>query len=232
MLEFRDESNLPVEQQVDCLIEHINKIYMDEDYLKNVSASDKLTKIVVGVLLMGNPAITIKCIAEIYDKDFWNIWDEIQDAYHHTFWGSQEENSEEITTSDFFHCECEDMLPYWEENDSIEFSEELKEWFSSLKSSYDTIIDNYQDRFYSLRDIFLLLKSANDEFRKIYVFEDFLNAAIESVSDKKYQTLWKLFDNLLQNARQEENKDSGRKILRRFLAICGNESLREKVFGF
>ena len=229
---FREESNIPVEQQVDCLIEHVKKIYTQKGYFNDISSESKLAEILITVVLMNNPAITVKCIAEIYDTDFWNIWDEIQDAYNHTFWGSQEENNEEITTSDFFHCECEDMLPYWEENDNIEFSEELKVWFSSLKSSYDTIIDNYQDRFYSLRDIFLLLKSANDEFRKIYVFEDFLNATIESVSDKKYQTLWKIFDNLLQNARQEENKDSGRKILRRFLAICGNESLREKVFGF
>ena len=42
-----------------------------------------------------------------------------------------------------------------------------------------------------------MLEEANENYYQIYAFSDFFEETLENICDKRYQTLWKIFDNMV-----------------------------------
>ena len=89
------------------------------------------------------------------------------------------------------------MIPYWEDNGKLEFSNELWEWFKALKTEYERLLMDDVIIEQPLRYILDLMEEAYDDFYNIFTFTEFFEESLENLNDKKYQALWRLYDNMI-----------------------------------
>lgn len=64
------------------------------------------------------------------------------------------------------------------------------------------------------------------------LFMIFFEESLENLMNIKYQTLWMIYEELLQKKEPKEDFDKKRQILRRFMALVANRELRKQVLGF
>lgn len=76
------------------------------------------------------------------------------------------------------------------------------------------------------------LMSQADQQYDVYTFYDFFEESLENLMNIKYQTLWMIYEELLQKKEPKEDFDKKRQILRRFMALVANKELRKQVLGF
>lgn len=76
------------------------------------------------------------------------------------------------------------------------------------------------------------LMSQADQQYDVYTFYDFFEESLENLMNIKYQTLWMIYEELLQKKEPKEDFDKKRQILRRFMALVANRELRKQVLGF
>ena len=76
------------------------------------------------------------------------------------------------------------------------------------------------------------LMSQADQQYDVYTFYDFFEESLENLMNIKYQTLWMIYEELLQKKEPKEDFDKKRQILRRFMALLANRELRKQVLGF
>ena len=76
------------------------------------------------------------------------------------------------------------------------------------------------------------LMSQADQQYDVYTFYDFFEESLENLMNIKYQTLWMIYEELLQKKEPKEDFDKKRQILRRFMALVTNRELRKQVLGF
>lgn len=76
------------------------------------------------------------------------------------------------------------------------------------------------------------LMSQADQQYDVYTFYDFFEESLENLMNIKYQTLWMIYEELLQKKEPKEDFDKKRQILRRFMALVANRELRKQVLEF
>lgn len=163
-----------------------------------------------------------------------------------------------ISTEKFLCQSADNMIIYWEEGCKLEFTKELKDWFEELRAQYNDLLNDDFSIDRMLSYISDLLKEANDNYYNIYAFTGFVEETLENMQDKRYQVVWKMFDNMIHDPEMIEignvifvpdepkrrlisswwvmdwskRNNKARMILRRYMALMGNKELRCKIFGF
>ncbi|MEE0685738.1 MAG: hypothetical protein UEA60_03695 [Lachnospiraceae bacterium] len=163
-----------------------------------------------------------------------------------------------ISTEKFFCQSADDMIIYWEEGCELEFSNELKDWFRELRVQYGDLLNENFSIDKMMFYIVELLEEANENYYNIYAFTGFVEETLENMQDKRYQVLWKIFDNMIHDPKMLEignvifvpdepkrrltsswcvmewskKNNKARMLLRRYMALMGNKELRCKIFGF
>lgn len=84
---------------------------------------------------------------------------------------------------------------------------DLWEWFGLLKSEFDTVINSDFEIEKPLEYVLGLMEEARDNYYRIYTFSDFFEETLENLKDKRYQTVWKLYDEMLKEPKLMEAGD-------------------------
>lgn len=204
---YKQESKIDEESQLNILIDTLHSYYVTDN---NENLHDENLKHVLDALNISDaPAFVVKAISELYHKEFWELWEKIKDVVMRkqtSLYGNESYNVVPISTEKFFNQIPDDMIPYWTQNGDFEFSEELWDWFNLLKSKYDVLL---RDDFLvkePLKYIISLMEEADDNYYQIYTFTEFFEETLENLYDKRYQILWKLYEEML---RDSELKKAG-----------------------
>ena len=200
-----------------------------------------------------------KIIANVYEKDFWEVWDRIKDVAKRDTTKSKIYDYE---TDEYFQVSKDDLIYFWTKEKPIEFSESLQEWLQGLKGRFDQIMAEGVDMQSPLRRIKNIIDFGESHYYKLLLFEDFINETMDNIADKRFMALWMLFDEVLHDQENLEAAkvviehvewdslaneyrcgiwwlmsnelrfNKGRQAMRRFVALMANKGLRNKVFGF
>ena len=203
------------------------------------------------------PAFTVKAIAEIYERDFWDLWFEIKDVARRIYYNIHQDKrlyAQPTPTTEFFQLSPDDMIFYWTENGDIVFSEDLWNWFNELKVRFDQWMETDFTVERPLSFFLNVMAEADSSYYRIYTFSQFFEESLEHMRDKSYLALWKLYEELISDPElkaaatviyengmlaayswnwldQKLKFNKGRVTLRRYMALIANQPLRKKVFG-
>lgn len=200
------------ESQLHILME-ILRVYYEKDKKAVDSLPDgdeMLVDFLMSVSISDAPAFAVKVISEIYEVDFWTLWEKIRDVVkrkHENIYGNEGYYVVPISTEKFLGQSPDDMIPYWEEGCELEFSEELQDWFENLKEQYDDLLDTEFLIDNVLKYIVDLLQEVNENYYRIFAFSDFFEETLENLCDKRYRTLWRIFDNMIHDPEMKKAGD-------------------------
>ena len=259
--EFKKNSTLPIDEQYEYLIELIRNAFnfsYREDILEKYEANN-LDVLFCRILINKYIGIIGKIIADVYEKDFWEVWDRIKDVAKRDTTNSKIYDYE---TEEYFQVSKDDLIYFWTKEKPIEFSESLQEWLQGLKGRFDEIMAEGVNMKSPLRRIADTLDFGKVHYVRLYVFDDFMNETLDNITDARFIALWQLFDEVLHDQENlkaasvlfevahpnwvggsrkcdqwwclssEDKFNKGRQSMRRFLALVANRDLRNKIFGF
>lgn len=202
--DFINDTTIDKDNQLKMLMETIRAYYKrggNKTALSN-TVNEKLINLIKGLDVSDAPAFLFKAIAERYRKDFWDLWGVIRDdvkRINTSLYGNEGCSIVPISTVDFFNLSPDDMIYYWEKDNQIDFSEELYNWFKELKEQFDILVNSDFSITSPLEYILHLAQEADDYYYHIYVFSEFFQETLENLGDKRYQSLWKLYDRMIHN---------------------------------
>lgn len=210
--DYRDNCEKDKESQLHILMEMLRTYYeTDKKINDSVYAEDeKLKGILVELSITDAPAFAVKVISEMYEVEFWDLWQQIRDVTKRKrlkLYGNDGYYVLPISTEKFFGQSPDDMIPYWEEGCELNFSEELQDWFKTLKVQYNNVLNAECSFDKVLKYIVDLLEEVNEEYYNIFIFSDFFEESLENLSDKRYQALWKIFDNMIHDPEMKKAGD-------------------------
>jgi len=182
----------------------LRKYYESTNYLSELvpKFSDEFKEIFLNVIFSDAPAFIVKAIAEEYHKNFWDLWDEIKDVAHRKLtyiYGNEGYYVIPISTTDFFKVSPDDLIPYWEETCDFEFSQDLWEWFESLKTKFDVMLNTDFCIEHPIKYILDLMEEADENYYHIFTFKDFWEESLEHLSDKRFLVLWKMYEEMIRD---------------------------------
>ena len=184
------------EEQCGKMVEAIKAYYI------HGKKEEEYRKLLGGLSVSDAPAVIVKAIAETCGKDFWELWDEIKPVVcrkNQAIYGNLGYYIVPISTQDFFRQNPDDMILYWEDDGKISFSEELWTWFHELKEDFDNMMEDGTAVKNPLQYAVELLEDAEVNFYRVFAYSDYFEECLENLSDRRYQTLWRLFDKLIHN---------------------------------
>lgn len=256
---FKKESLKDENEQIDDLLNGINKVMKEECiFLNDMNSNENYEKIFCISYLFTSPVILLKCISEVYKRDFWELFDRVKN-YHRIADKTLNKPLPAHKLSELLNISDDDMIFLWKKDGKIQFSEELELWFDELKSLFDEnskekiIIEN------PLLWIIDLLHFAYENYVRIFAFSSFFQESIENLNNQNYLILWKIFEDMCHDEEMLKNgsviffnndsqskklKDdwcfidrneimnSSRVKLKRYMALVANKELRKLVFGF
>lgn len=193
-----DSRQISSDEQCCKILELIKLYYENENSIE--LQEEQYKDLIVGLTVADAPAFLVKGIAEAFEKDFWELWEEIKDVVYRKreeIYGNEGCYVLPVSTEKFFRQNPNDMIPYWENDGKLEFSDELWDWFEQLKTEYNLLAGDDVIIEHPLRYMLELMEEANDDFYNIFTFAEFFEESLENMSDKKYQTLWRLYDNMI-----------------------------------
>lgn len=210
--DYKNSSEKDGESQLQILIEMFRTHYsMDEEAEKSLCEKNrKLKSILTALSTSDAPAFVIKVISEIYEVEFWDLWDKVRDVAKRELtdlYGNDDYYILPISTEKLFRQSADDMLPYWEKDSKIEFSEELQEWFRTLKEEFEHLSETEFDCDNVLKYIVDLLEEVNESYYHIFAFSDFFEETLENLHDKRYQTLWRIFEHMIHDPEMKKAGD-------------------------
>lgn len=190
------------EIQLKTIMSMIRMYYETNDKVKNIKNvySESYCKLLDALRTFDAPAFVVKAISEKYNKDFWKLWLEIADVVKRkleVLYGNDGYWVLPISTMEFFRQLPDDMILYWTEDGDFDFSEDLYDWFNSLKYKFDQYMDMKWCTEKPLNYIMHLMKKADENYYRIYTFTEFFEESLENLKDRRYQILWKLYDEML-----------------------------------
>ena len=192
------------------MIQIIRELYIRKDVKEVKKLFDgKYEKLITYLNMSDAPAFIVKGISEVFNKEFKELWDEIKEVVHrrhNKLYGSEDYYVIPISTMELFEQAPDDMIYYWEDDGKIIFSDELREWFGNLREEYNSLLEDDVVIDHPLRHMVELLEEAFENYYNIFAFTEFFEESIDNLSDKRYQTLWRLFDNMIHD---EELKKAG-----------------------
>ncbi len=197
--QFAEQEQNLAEQQCLEIINSIKDYYVlgkDTKNLREGKYADLLTCLYVS----DAPAFIVKRISEIFQKDFKELWDSVKDVVKRVnvdIYSNDTYYVVPVSTEKLFRQSADDMIYYWEDNNKILFSDELWEWFETLKKEYDIILEDGKVIEKPLRYMVDLLVEADEEYYNVFAFSEFVEECVENLNDIRYQVLWRIFDNMI-----------------------------------
>ncbi len=200
-LHIRDKKDIS-DEACQEIMNKIRLYYLQEEREEdNANPGNEADELLLGTLkIIDAPAFVVKGISELFNKDFWELWSQVKDVArrkHDILYGNEDYYVVPISTEDFFHQSPDDMIPYWENDNRITFSEELWGWFKTLKQEYDIVLEGEIEVKSLLNYMMDLLVEADENYYNIFAFSSFFEECLENSSDKRYQVLWCLFDKMI-----------------------------------
>ena len=208
--QFHKENGLDEEGQISLLVEMLRSYYEQEGMSIDISKKyedKKLEAICLFAALTDAPAYVFQVVSEIYEVDFWELWEQVKDVAKRKRVLYQMEIPQEtksISTMEFLRVTSDDMILFWGDDENIQFSQELKNWFDNLKSRFDMLMESGDVVENPLYWILELMEYADENYYRIYTFSDFLNETIEHLNDRRFWALWKIYDEMLHDPVMEE----------------------------
>lgn len=153
------------------------------------------------------PAYAVKVIAEIYEADFWVLWEQIRDVVKRNHCLYKQKVLQEVipvSTMEFFGITSDDMILFWGCDKNIQFSQELKNWFADLKGHFDKIMESDDVVDTPLYWILDLMEYADENYYRVYTFSDFFQETMENLNDRRFWALWKMYDEMLHDPEMEK----------------------------
>lgn len=268
LVNFKNTSKLNHEQQLEYLLAMLQDIYINKivKYIMEKYKADGYEDLFMRTFVYDSPATTVRAIAELYEQNFWKLWDKVSGVAKRSIF--VQSDAEVLSTEDFLNVTADDLVLYWTVEKPIEFSSEMKVWLNSLKNKYDSILLSGVDLKRPMRRVKDVLDFAEQNYSHVYIFNDIIDETMDRFSEAEFMALWTLFDFVLHDVENlEANKaliepaegykdevgyvgkyhricdfswrnltrkykfNSGRKNIRRFIALLANKELRMKVLG-
>lgn len=209
LIDYRKNCDMDEERQLQTLMEMLRAYYeVDKETINSLYAKDKELNNILRVFSASDaPAFAVKVISEIYEVEFWDLWEQIRDVVERKrekIYGNNGYYVVPISTKDFFGQSADDMLLYWEEGCEFDFSQELQDWFKTLKEQYNNLLDTEFLIENVLKYIVDLLKEVDENYYHIFAFSNFFEESLENLRDKRYQTLWRIFDDMIHDPEMEK----------------------------
>lgn len=203
--EYRQDSSLDEQEQLSILLKMLRTYYeQDSPRIAGEFEDKKLMKLLFSASLSDAPAFVIKSLAEVYEKDFWELWNQIKEvARRKWIYAGELTEVPPISTMDFFNQDPDDMIIFWKGDGEIEFSENLRKWFLDLSDRYTEIIKSGFLIKSPMNWILNLMEYADENYYHIYTFNNFWEETMEHLNDSRYLALWKIYDEMLHDPEME-----------------------------
>lgn len=256
---YKNESLEDEDSQIEELLMGIYLIIKKgHPFLEAFEFNDYYRKIMETSYLFTSPVILLKCISELYGKDFWELFDRVEN-FQRTWDMTLHNPLPACQLSQLLDIKNDDMIFLWKEDHQIQFSDELTAWFEELKKIFDNQLDKEIHIEQPLFWIMDLLEFACDNYVRIFAFQSFFEESLKNLNNQNYLILWKIFEEMCHdkdmlkngkvifiNGQQPSNKNSdewwfidrnemgnsARMKLKRYMALVANKELRKSVFGF
>ena len=167
-----------------------------------------------------SPALAVAMTAREFGVDFWVLWDELGADIPSVerFPAPQPcPPVEPVSTQELFGVASDDMAYYWQPDSKVQFSDEMTAWMQALRVEMDGITDTIPPEKFLQTMVEAIASAGSCAFRDM--FYQFIARQAEPRVHATVLLLGRLAE------RGEPN-------VRRYLAILGNSTLRETVFGF
>lgn len=207
---FHKESDWGEAEQLSFIVEMLRSYYKQDNMSVDISKKyeDKNMEIIcLLAALTDAPAYVFKVISETYDVDFWELWEQVKDVAKRKRLLYDRKIPQEtisVPTMDFFGVTSDDMILFWGYDKSIQFSQELKNWFADLKSRFENIMKSEYIVDNPLYWILDLMEYADENYYHVYTFSDFFKESMEHLNDRHFLALWKIYDEMLHDPVMEE----------------------------
>ncbi len=212
--QFKKSSVLNDEQQVQHLMNIIRKL-ADANEITERSKDDKEGfELQLLIEMTSNYAVAIEKIAELYNQDFWELYQPfIGRKRSGVFFANAEDVQAQmikpISTSELFGERDDDMLAFWKPDRDMQLSSELEQWFVKLKKQFDVYVKEECPVTKMIRQIIDDLSYANSYYLNIYVNSDFMEESLDNIQDARYQAVWRIFHDMVYSP---EMMEEGKKI--------------------
>lgn len=249
--EYRNASSASDDEQIALLTRMWNEFFRKGQVDMDIVGTDEehLHNMREIATRCNQPALIIKAMAEVYGRDFWELWEPVSEAANcsRLIGVGPEPN---MTTAEFLRVSPDELIYLWTAENPIIFSKELQQWFRSLRRQYNRLLHENWTYERPIYRIFRVLDDADREYGHILAFQSCLEESMDHSGDRRYHTLWKMFERMVYSRRMLDsinkirvkggfNNADGqwqhhptRRHLRHYLALIANKELRETVFGF
>lgn len=198
---YKANSKLSLDGQIDDLIAMFRGFYTHGDLLDILEplTEDEAARLEKEILIFDSPASVIKIIADVYEQDFWQLWERIADVAKRYLWNMDLKQVPLVSTEEFFDVTADDLLWYWKKDKPIAFSDEMQAWLTNLKKEYDALLAEGVDMNSPLRRIMNIIDFAEEHYANIYYFIELIYETFDSITDPKFFALWLVFEKILHN---------------------------------
>lgn len=227
---FKANSKLKPKRQVDELTRMLRDYFTADplgDFLEETKASGKVgSELYEAYFLYDAPACVIKIIADIYNMDFWKVYEKVADvAKRRVFSGRILDQPFCVTTEEYFNIPSDDLVLYWTKENPIRFSQSMESWFAGLKMDYDKIISKGVDMTRPIRRIQEILVFGEEHYANIYLFDTLLNEILDNITNPEFFALWLVYERVLHD---EENLSASKVLFEPSIRYQDEEDYVEK----
>lgn len=204
------------------------------------------------------PATMVELVCECCGLDFWQMWSIVKE--NASLFREKERPVPVEPISDLemakypfpiFTLPCaDDFIHLWSSERYFKLSDEVLWWFLGFRKEFKSMLEKPDGISGNLlKRMITALIDADEIYKGVYCFKAFFDETIEHLSDRRYQALWKIFDNMVHAESNISSVKKGiedryhglfdvhksnpvRKKLRCFLALCYNKDLRKGFLDF
>ena len=176
--------------------------------------------------------IVVKTLAEIYHRDFWDLWEQAKEGWACHFYQKlvkgEQDPIQPIPTDVYLHLTPDKKLFCLPSEKMDTLSPETRAWLEELKTRFDESLHGpkpWPDGLSFQRSMMETLFAVRARNARIWAFRDMFYEFLTNWEQPAYQAMWKLFEEM---AAKEETESSR---LRQYLALLFNLPLRKAVFG-
>ena len=176
--------------------------------------------------------IVVKTLAEIYHRDFWDLWEQAKEGWACLFYQKlvkeEQKPVQPIPTDVYLHLTPEEKLFCLSPEEMETLSPETRIWLEALNIRFNKALhapEPWSDGLSFQRSMIETLSAVRARNAGIWAFRDMFYEFLANWDQPAYQAMWKLFEEM---AAKEETESSR---LRQYLALLFNLPLREEVFG-
>ena len=194
----------------------------------------QLCRFIGGIAYLLPMEISAKLVADTFSLDFPTLLEELQPYARDVreLWNYKDRQPPKpvppVDTASFLSCSDDDRAWWWTPDGDVHFSGEMNAWLSQCRTELETLA-NQEPLLHETEPLKLLIETLYDiqeHHRYVFAFREMF---YDFVAHSDLPTVQAAIQYLRQLSEREPDSSFS---LRRYLAVLGNLSLREKVLGF